>query len=1494
MKGFKKLLAVILAVMIVVSMFSIVNFSAFASTGKSVTATVSVLDETTLTDTGATIRYGAESNGTPNLYKVTGDSDDDVASGTIIDKITFDMKPYNTNTHPSLPSRNYTFIYWYKDADNYASFSINYASSTIDNNIIVNGTNTLNVRHKWGSKATWDYPRTSHHPYSLKELNGVGYIDTNDFAHCTLEYTQDKTIGDHYLLTVETDANTTWGGGKTTKVSIPLTTLVDWNNHSEYNSTLVDMQVTNAGGTLMYNGGLAPLTDLYLTNTSNEQSAGTGLANIKNYMQNVTVTYDKSSLYSEEIEAFVGLWNQKLEDCEKSESAYNQLLEDYEIAISEADSNYVELLQADEFRLKIANAIEKTSGAKAVYEFNSAGIKNTADLNYKFVDRVKTILNYNTEYSYGVEDFGKSYIKAAKVGSACNGFVFPNIGDNEVPIYRLEGEVKLSDHRSNGGTAFIYGMVDENGYDRYLATSYSLFYDEAGGITLTQGVGSVQVNDDGTKHTATNNNGGTWCGPSSQNIYTSRKSYKCVTKTDVYTPATSTFGSTTKYYSRNGETFSAVTTDETDFATNYVNYYTLASTSTSKLSATKESEDSVTVTEADGVYTVVTVTNTYGYYTSKGNAAALESILTTDNIDEVAAITELTGSDRWVNFATEYRGIGARQPYNVFDFNIGGVEFTVDKYSPYWVSSDNSQKSVLGLGFTNSGANGADVVLFDNIKAFYNTSIDDAVNEFAEQYSEILSKDESNVENSDLEVIEETIKEFKKLSSEAEASEKGLAVYNKLLFLKDVLKGVYDYDKDDLESIVNTYCKVKYANQNRKQFLFNIEEKLLAHLEDYRNAHPEATQKKKIKVLFVGHSMVIGFGVPGGAPNRYPSQLETLIQADNQSGLEFEFDNIACGGTKISAWNSDDSKFALRAKSYQPDIIVVTIGVNDEYNLNFESNYNKMLDYFETFDSKPTIVMTTEMHMIHKNMDNYVAAQRRIANERGVYFMDFYDYTKKCYEEDLQAYKDQGLSDDEAFTKVQQLWFGNLETGALGDKAHYNAYGYSRVAEYAKTYFDKMYNEFSLPYSGMKNIIFYSEDDVVTKEQGDTPEEFNALTYKQKKYYKHYFNEEFNKISADLTAVAGEIDGFKDSYGEFIAKLPENITVADLQDYSDAKDAYIALSAAAKDGLKDEKAKLDAILEAITEKLVEDYIANGIAKTEKVTAHNISALNKAFAKINAMSADARIENGKAFTEIKEAILRYSDDSPTIDTRIRVACVGDSITRGSMSSEFLDPHPYPSYLATYLGDGYNVFNAGVGGATVNSYGNERYHRQALEFMPNIVLFMFGTNDVDNTYWGKVEIPPEDLVPGGVTYERYLRLINQYRSLESAPTLILSTAADGAFHDYYGPEGGPFTNNEKLAQFNQMVKELAKNEGLVCMDLWTLTHSWDAYDANAEVNYFADDDLHFTKEGYEQIALYFNQFIKRAESDVEFGYLNSIDSHILTYVEKQTEIHTQTVL
>ncbi len=111
-----------------------------------------------------------------------------------------------------------------------------------------------------------------------------------------------------------------------------------------------------------------------------------------------------------------------------------------------------------------------------------------------------------------------------------------------------------------------------------------------------------------------------------------------------------------------------------------------------------------------------------------------------------------------------------------------------------------------------------------------------------------------------------------------------------------------------------------------------------------------------------------------------------------------------------------------------------------------------------------------------------------------------------------------------------------------------------------------------------------------------------------------------------------------------------------------------------------------------------------------------------------------------------------------ENKIRIACVGDSITGGT---------EYPADLWMLLGgENYTVGNFGVGGSTAaldsrNPYINNSAFQEAKEFQPNIVIIMLGTNDANPL------IRPNN----GSFVNDYVKLVEEFQALSSNPKIYL---------------------------------------------------------------------------------------------------------------------------
>lgn len=182
------------------------------------------------------------------------------------------------------------------------------------------------------------------------------------------------------------------------------------------------------------------------------------------------------------------------------------------------------------------------------------------------------------------------------------------------------------------------------------------------------------------------------------------------------------------------------------------------------------------------------------------------------------------------------------------------------------------------------------------------------------------------------------------------------------------------------------------------------------------------------------------------------------------------------------------------------------------------------------------------------------------------------------------------------------------------------------------------------------------------------------------------------------------------------------------------------------------------------------------------------------------------------------------DADAIQTTIKVACVGDSITEGY---GIKDGRTYPVQLQTLLGDGYDVENYGISGRTLlkkgdRPYWKEKKYEEVRAWQPNIVVIKLGTNDSKPQNWQYKSKFKKD----------YVALVKSFQKLPSHPKVYICKPMP-AYHANFSIS--PQVIKEEMLP---LVEDVAEKTHAQVIDLYTPMLGHDD---------LAPDGIHPTAEG-----------------------------------------------
>lgn len=177
-------------------------------------------------------------------------------------------------------------------------------------------------------------------------------------------------------------------------------------------------------------------------------------------------------------------------------------------------------------------------------------------------------------------------------------------------------------------------------------------------------------------------------------------------------------------------------------------------------------------------------------------------------------------------------------------------------------------------------------------------------------------------------------------------------------------------------------------------------------------------------------------------------------------------------------------------------------------------------------------------------------------------------------------------------------------------------------------------------------------------------------------------------------------------------------------------------------------------------------------------------------------------------------------------KIRVACIGNSITQGFGTS---DPRSYPQQLGVLLGSHYDVRNFGVGGRTLLKkgdfpYWNEPAFLEAQDFDPHIVIIKLGTNDSK----------PQNWVYKNEFFSDYMDLVRTFRKNGRDPQIFICRPCP-VVTDNFG-----ITNSIVRDEIIPLADSVKKMTNSFMIDFY--------YTMLGKAGLISSDGVHPTEEGY----------------------------------------------
>lgn len=228
--------------------------------------------------------------------------------------------------------------------------------------------------------------------------------------------------------------------------------------------------------------------------------------------------------------------------------------------------------------------------------------------------------------------------------------------------------------------------------------------------------------------------------------------------------------------------------------------------------------------------------------------------------------------------------------------------------------------------------------------------------------------------------------------------------------------------------------------------------------------------------------------------------------------------------------------------------------------------------------------------------------------------------------------------------------------------------------------------------------------------------------------------------------------------------------------------------------------------------------------------------------------------------VTEPVLDALDSlKPSDGDILRIACIGDSITQGTGVDD-KEHDSYPAQLQVLLGDNYVVGNFGKGASYVLkpdskfntsykdkpqlSYKNTAQYPDSLDFEPDVVVIMLGTNDMRHMVSDAAKAEFKETLG---------ELVESYKELSSVQKVYLCSNIHAL--------SSSMAEQLSSGEMGRLVKETAEAVGCGFIDVCGVTFDYMSVYMNS-----TKDKLHPGKEGYAEIAKAVEAGIRGIDADI----------------------------